>query len=131
MPTSHEAPETWTWDTIEDLSDDLAVIIANPGLPDCPVVFVNDAFLSHSGYDRAAALGRNCRFMQGDDTEEAAKQKFRDAVSKLKMAEIQITNYTKGGSRFVNHVLLRPLVDPKPNQTLMVAVQRKVETVHT
>ena len=113
------------------MSDDLAVIIANPGLPDCPVVFVNDAFLSHSGYDRAAALGRNCRFMQGDDTEEAAKQKFRDAVSKLKMAEIQITYYTKGGSRFVNHVLLRPLVDPKTNQTLMVAVQRKVETVHT
>ena len=32
-------------------------------------IFVNDAFCRVTGYARDEALGRNCRFLQGPDTE--------------------------------------------------------------
>ena len=38
--------------------------IADPHLPDCPIVFASDAFLELTGYSREEILGRNCRFLQ-------------------------------------------------------------------
>ena len=39
-------------------------VIADPHLPDCPIVFASDAFLELTGYSREEILGRNCRFLQ-------------------------------------------------------------------
>jgi PAS domain S-box-containing protein len=118
----------YTWDDIEALQNELAVVISNPKLPDCPIVFANDAFLAHSGYEREEILGRNCRFMQGPQSEPAMVSKFRMSIAALAMAEIVITNYRKDGSQFVNHVLLRPLRQKDGKETLIVAVQRRLRT---
>ena len=40
-------------------------VIADPSLPDCPIVFASDGFLDFTGYTREEILGRNCRFLQG------------------------------------------------------------------
>jgi PAS domain-containing protein len=34
-------------------------VIADPTLPDCPIVFASDQFLALSGYSREEVLGRN------------------------------------------------------------------------
>ena len=34
-------------------------VIADPTLPDCPIVFASDPFLKLSGYRREEVLGRN------------------------------------------------------------------------
>ena len=34
-------------------------VIADPTLPDCPIVFASDPFLKLSGYSREEVLGRN------------------------------------------------------------------------
>ena len=36
-------------------------VIADPNLPDCPIVFASDGFLELSEYPRHEVLGRNCR----------------------------------------------------------------------
>ncbi|MEO0498324.1 MAG: PAS domain-containing protein [Pseudomonadota bacterium] len=77
----YDALPEYTWDDVDALQNDLAVVIANPHMPDCPIVYVNDAFLAHSGYERDEIIGRNCRFMQGPDSEAASVAQFRHAIS--------------------------------------------------
>lgn len=43
----------------------MSMIITDPRRPDNPIVFVNDAFLRLTGYERREVMGRNCRFLQG------------------------------------------------------------------
>ncbi|MEO0637564.1 MAG: PAS domain-containing protein [Pseudomonadota bacterium] len=125
----YEALPEYTWDDVDALQADLAVVIANPHMPDCPIVYVNDAFLAHSGYDREEIIGRNCRFMQGPDSEPDAVARFREAIADRSMADIRITNYRKDGAVFINQVLLRPLRQDGDESPLVIAVQRRVAEV--
>lgn len=40
------------------------ITIADPNLPDAPIVYVNDAFLRMTGYSHEEVTGNNCRFLQ-------------------------------------------------------------------
>ena len=51
----------------------VGISIADATEPDTPLVYVNDAFIDMTGYDREAALGTNCRFLQGAETREDRK----------------------------------------------------------
>ena len=52
-----------------------AVATVPPGItasaPDMPLVYANDAFTGITGYSMMEILGRNCRFLQGADTDPA------------------------------------------------------------
>ena len=56
------------------------ICITNQRLHDNPIIYVNDAFLSMTGYGRHQVLGRNCRFLQRDDRDQAAIQQIKDAI---------------------------------------------------
>ena len=45
----------------------MPMVLADPNIEDCPVVYCNDAFCDMTGYERAEILGRNCRFLQGPE----------------------------------------------------------------
>lgn len=60
----------------------MSMLITNPRLPDNPIVFANDAFLHLTGYERHESMDRNCRFLQGPDTDQIAIAKVRDAFGK-------------------------------------------------
>lgn len=55
--------------------------ISDPSLPDCPIVFASDQFLELTGYSREDVLGRNCRFLQGKDTDRKTVQELKDAIT--------------------------------------------------
>jgi len=116
--------KTLDWNTIESIWDDIAIVICNPQMPDCPIIFVNDRFLEHSGYERAEIIGRNCRFMQGPDTEPDSVKQFRTMISNRKTGVIAITNYTKNGEKFKNKILLTTVKDRTGSHHLIVAVQK-------
>lgn len=78
--------------------------------PDCPLVLANDAFLDLTGYRREDVIGRNCRFLQGRDTDPRARAKLREAVATGVEVLVPITNYRKNGSAFENYVFLVPIV---------------------
>ena len=89
----------------------MPMLITDPRLPDNPVVFVNDAFCRLTGYARAEIIGRNCRFLQGDDSDPATVAQIRAAVAAVRSIEIDIRNYRKDGTPFWNRLLLAPVHD--------------------
>ena len=55
-------------------------VITDPTLPDNPIIYASGGFLSLTGYKMDQILGRNCRFLQGPDTDPAAVDKIRRAI---------------------------------------------------
>jgi PAS domain S-box-containing protein len=89
----------------------MPMVISNPRLPDNPVVFVNDAFCRLTGYSRSEVVGRNCRFLQGPQTDRAAVAKIRAALAAQQPLEIDIRNHRKNGEPFWNRLLMAPVPD--------------------
>jgi PAS domain S-box-containing protein len=89
----------------------MAMIVADAGQDDLPVVFANDAFLRLTGYDRHEVIGRNCRFLQGPETDPATVARIRDAVRAGRDIAVEILNYRKDGAPFWNALYLSPVRD--------------------
>lgn len=104
----------------------MPMIITNPRLHDNPVIFVNDAFSKLTGYEREEILGRNCRFLQGPDTDPAAVRVLRDAVEVMRPVEIDIRNYRKSGEAFWNRLFLAPVFDRNKELAYFFASQMDV-----
>ena len=89
----------------------MPMIITNPRLPDNPSVFINDAFCRMSGYSREEILGRNCRFLQGPETDRSDVDKIRGALQAAKPIQLDIRNHRKDGTGFWNRLLMAPVFD--------------------
>ena len=55
-------------------------VLSDPSLPDNPIVYCSDGFCNLTGYKRQFILGRNCRFLQGPGTDQAAVDIIRKGV---------------------------------------------------
>ncbi len=99
------------------------IVIADPRLPDCPLIYVNEAFLHMTGYTEAEVLGRNCRFLQGPDTNPSAVQELREAVTHERRCQTLILNYRKNGTKFWNEITVSPVLDAQSKLTHFVGIQ--------
>ncbi|MET0248910.1 MAG: PAS domain-containing protein, partial [Sphingobium sp.] len=59
----------------------MPMILTDPQQPDNPIVFANKAFLDLTQYEEHEILGRNCRFLQGTDTDRETVREMRDAIA--------------------------------------------------
>lgn len=87
----------------------MALCISDPNLPDCPIVYCNQAFVKLTGYNREEIVGRNCRFLQGKATSPDAVSKLRSAIETAEYTVVDILNYRKDGSPFWNAVHVGPI----------------------
>ncbi|GAB2247062.1 hypothetical protein Droror1_Dr00006944 [Drosera rotundifolia] len=98
-------------------------VISDPRLPDNPIIFASDSFLELTEYTREEVLGRNCRFLQGPETDQATIQKIRDAIREQREITVQLINYTKSGKKFWNLFHLQPMRDHKGELQYFIGVQ--------
>ena len=89
----------------------MALTIADPYQPDCPLVYCNKAFIDLTGYSRADIIGQNCRFLQGRGTKPGAAAKIAAALKREEYTVVDILNYRKDGSAFWNAVHVGPIYD--------------------
>ncbi|MDH3263604.1 MAG: PAS domain-containing protein [Paracoccaceae bacterium] len=89
----------------------MSVVFSDPSLPDNPMIFVSEEFEKQTGYSAEEAIGRNCRFLQGPDTNPHAVEAIRKALKAETRFTIDILNYRKDGSPFVNRLRIRPIYD--------------------
>ena len=101
----------------------MPIVIADPRLADNPMVFVNDAFCRLTGYVRDEVVGRNCRFLQGPDTDPDAVARIRAAIAQVRPLEIDIRNYRKTGEPFWNRLIMAPVQDDRGELAYFVASQ--------
>ena len=72
-----------------------SVVITNPALPDNPMIFISDEFEVQTGYSAEEALGRNCRFLQGPETDPKAVEAISEALKTESPITVDILNYKK------------------------------------
>ena len=87
----------------------MPMVVTDPRLPDNPIVFCNDAFLRLSGYPRDEVVGRNCRFLQGPDTDRTAVGRVHEAIAAERSIELELLNYRRDGTPFWNALNLGPV----------------------
>ncbi len=85
------------------------IVVSDSSQPDNPIILANEAFLAMSGYAADEVIGRNCRFMQGPDTNPEAVARIRDAVASERETVVDILNYRKDGTGFWNRLFLSPI----------------------
>jgi two-component system CheB/CheR fusion protein len=104
----------------------MPIVVTSPRQPDNPIVFVNNAFCSMTGYSREDIVGRNCRFLQGPDTDPAKVASLRQAVLAAVPIDLEIRNYRKDGQPFWNRLHMVPLHDSSGALTYFFASQLDV-----
>jgi PAS domain S-box-containing protein len=110
------------------------VTLADPDLPDAPIVYANKAFEQLTGYSQDEIIGFNCRFLQGDDRNQDARQQISVAMEKQEPIEVTLRNYKKDGTLFYNRLKITPLLDKKNRIIYYLGVQydmtEQVETTN-
>lgn len=90
----------------------IATVVTDPNMPDNPIVAVNAAFATLTGYGSEDAIGRNCRFLAGPATERSGQEVLHAAIEAGRPAIAELLNYRKDGSEFRNAVMIAPLLGP-------------------
>ncbi|QHQ33676.1 PAS domain-containing protein [Algicella marina] len=87
----------------------VSIVLTNPHLSDNPIVYVNDAFVRTTGFTRSQAIGHNCRFLQGKETDRAAVKKISACIRDETQVTLDILNYRASGEPFWNRLMIAPL----------------------
>ena len=103
-----------------------SIVISDPNQPDDPIVYVNPAFERTTGYDAEEVLGRNCRFLQGEDRDQTALGELRAAVHGGRHCTVVLRNYRKDGILFWNELSIYPVRDEEGRMTNFVGVQNDI-----
>jgi PAS domain S-box-containing protein len=104
----------------------MPMILTDPHQPDNPIVFANKAFLDLTLYEEAEVMGRNCRFLQGAQTDREMVNQLRDAISARESIALEILNYRRDGTPFWNAVFIGPIYDTSGNLLYFFASQLDV-----
>ncbi|MBM9469369.1 GGDEF domain-containing protein [Nakamurella leprariae] len=102
------------------------VTIADALAPDVPLVYANAAFERMTGYPLDEVIGRNCRFLQGPDTDPTAPQAIRQAMAAGREIQIVLLNQRKDGTTFWNDLGISPVRDDDGRITHFIGYQLDV-----
>lgn len=105
----------------------IAFVLTNPNLEDNPIIYVNHAFETLTGYAADAAVGRNCRFLQGPDTADADCQKLRDAIKAREAVSLTLLNYRADGRAFYNRLRIEPIYSDDGSVSCFLGLQQRAE----
>lgn len=101
-------------------------VITDPSLQDNPIVYASDGFLALTGYSRDQVLGRNCRFLQGEETSQAKVAQIRKAILAGDDVSVTFINYMADGTAFWNKLFIAALRDAQNNIVNYIGVTVKV-----
>jgi len=111
---------------LEEDEVEMSVVFTDPSLPDNPMIFVSDEFFGQTGYTSDEVLGRNCRFLQGPDTSPDAIAAIRHGLKAETRFTIDVLNYRKDGSSFLNRLRIRPIYDEDGGLMFFAGAQNPV-----
>ncbi|MEQ9622105.1 PAS domain S-box protein [Coleofasciculus chthonoplastes] len=102
------------------------IVLSDACQPDLPIVYCNPAFEKITGYSRQEVVGRNCRFLQGADTDPQVIKQIRQALRTEQEVKVVLKNYRKDGIPFWNELAISPIRDAKGRVIYFVGVQTDI-----
>mmetsp|Transcript_3253 Transcript_3253/g.7212 ORF Transcript_3253/g.7212 Transcript_3253/m.7212 type:complete len:207 (+) Transcript_3253:306-926(+) len=108
-------------------STSVSFCVTDPSQLDNPVVYISDGFVKLTGYKFDEVVGRNCRFLQGPETDRADVEKIIHAIKNEKECSVNLMNYKKDGSKFVNEFYLAQLRSPTQELAYFIGIQASVD----
>ena len=102
------------------------ITISDPSLHDNPIIYANAGFERLTGYSVKDILGKNCRFLQGPDTDSTTADQIRTAIQTERPITIEILNYRKDKSTFWNRLSITPVRNPSGKTTHFIGIQSDV-----
>ena len=87
----------------------VATVVTDPTQEDNPIIYTNQTFEQLTGYTKEEILGRNCRFLQGADTDQRVIQQIREAIANQQRLVVTLKNYRKDGEGFWNRLQIEPV----------------------
>jgi PAS domain S-box-containing protein len=106
----------------------IALSLAIASVEDTPLITVNVAFEKLTGFSAAEAVGQNCRFLHGPDTEPQQRATLRKAIQNKSEIAVPIVNYKKDGTRFFNYVYVFPILSRNGELLYLLGSQFDVST---
>ncbi|KMK78117.1 PAS domain-containing protein [Alkalihalobacillus pseudalcaliphilus] len=103
-----------------------AIVITDPAKADNPIVYMSKGFSLMTGYQRQEVIGRNCRFMQGPDTDLQTVKKIKDAITNQTSFSAEILNYKKDGTPFWNQLTIDPVYFEKEKRFFFIGMQKDI-----
>jgi two-component system cell cycle sensor histidine kinase/response regulator CckA len=102
------------------------IVVCDASKPDLPIVYVKLAFQKITRYAPSEVVGRNCRFLQGPETNPTTVAEIRDAIKEGRSTAVELLNYRRDGSTFWNLLSITPVRDANDQITHFVGVQRDI-----
>lgn len=114
----------------------VGALVTDSSQVDNPIIFANTTFQTLTGYTEEEILGRNCRFLQGEDTDPSTVMKIRRAVAERVPLTVVLKNYKKDGTLFWNRLSLSHIIIEGTHycigtQTDVSVQYRQIEELHT
>lgn len=121
----HAEQHMQLWSRVVEVASN-GVLITDPNQPGNPIVSVNPAFEQATGYAADDIVGHNCRFLQGDDRDQAEIDRLRSAVKEGQECRVVLRNYRKDGSLFWNELFVAPVRDTGGKITHFIGIQNDI-----
>jgi len=102
------------------------IVVSDPNQEDNPVVYVNDITCKRFEYTKEEFLGRNCRFLQGEDRNQKNIKAIKDAIKNCISTTVTVKNYSKSGKLIYNQFTISPIFDENNNLKYFLGIQRDV-----
>jgi PAS domain S-box-containing protein len=104
----------------------VGIQITDPTQEDNPLTYVNDGFERITGYAREDALGRNPRFLQGEDTGPEQMTRLREAINTEEAVSLELRNVRKDGTPYWSRLSVTPVSDETGAVRNFIGVQQDV-----
>lgn len=101
-------------------------MVTDPTRDDNLITYVNDRFQQLTGYAEDEILGRNCRFLQGEDTDPEPVATMREAIDNQESVTVELQNYRKDGTEFWTRVSIAPVENDDGQVTNFVGFQQNI-----
>jgi PAS domain S-box-containing protein len=109
-PSHPQLDQHWLLQQIVEASP-FTTLVCDAQHPDHPIIYADDKFEAYTGYTAAEVLGKNPRFLHGDDRDQPELEVIRHALRDHTACHVTLRNYRKDGTLFWNEVRLQPLVE--------------------
>ena len=109
---------------LENLKE--GVTITNPNVEDNTLIYVNNGYCVMTGYDKIDILGRNCRFLQGKETNQETVKELRTAIKNKENTVQEIVNYKKDGTLFWNRLSITHIFNNSKEVSYIIGIQEDI-----